>query len=127
MKAGTGRPDLAVEHIARARRLSPNDPQDFSIHTAMGFAHFVAGRYEEGMASAQAAVRDRPGYQLANCILAANAALAGQPIEARKAIERVLKATPGLRMADARFLQTIGRAEDLARWAEALRLAGLPE
>ena len=90
-------------------------------------AHFVAGRYDEGMASAQAAVRDRPGYQLANCILAANAALAGQPIEARKAIDRVLKLTPDLRVADARFLQTIGRPEDLARWVEALRQAGLPE
>jgi TolB-like protein/Tfp pilus assembly protein PilF len=127
VKAGTGRPDLAVEHIARARRLSPHDPQDFSIQTAMAFAHFVAGRYEEGLASAQAAVRDRPGYQLANCVLAANAALAGQPIEARKAIDRVLKLTPDLRVADARFLQTIGRPEDLARWVEALRQAGLPE
>ena len=78
-------------------------------------------------ASAQAAVRDRPGYQLANCILAANAAMAGQPGEARKAIDRVLKLTPGLRLADARFLQTIGHADDLSRWVEALRQAGLPE
>ena len=127
VKAGTGRADLAIEHIARARRLSPHDPQDFSIQTAMAFAHFVAGRYDEGLASAQAAVRDRPGYQLAICILAANAAFAGQPIEARKAIDGLLKLTPGLRMADARSLQTIGRAEDLARWVEAMRQAGLPE
>jgi TolB-like protein/Flp pilus assembly protein TadD len=127
VKAASGNPDLAVERIARARRLSPHDPQDFSIQAAMAFAHFIAARYEQGLASAQAAVRDRSAYRLAHCILAANAAMAGHSAEAEKAIDRVLKLNPNLRLRDARNIQNITRPEDMGRWVEALRKAGLPE
>jgi tetratricopeptide (TPR) repeat protein len=127
VQASSGNADLALERIARARRLSPHDPQDFSIQTAMAFAHFIAARYEEGLASAQAAVRDRSVYRLAYCILAANAAMADQSAEAKKAIDRVLKPSPNLRLGDAHTLQRIRQPEDIARWAEALRKAGLPE
>jgi TolB-like protein len=127
VKAASGNPDLALERIARARRLSPHDPQNFSIHTAMAFAQFIAARYNEGLASAQAALRDRPVYQLANCMLAANAAMAGHSAEADKAIHQVLKLNPNLRLGDAPNIQFIRRPEDLARWIDALRKAGLPE
>jgi TolB-like protein len=127
VKASSGNPDLALERIARARRLSPHDPQDFSIQAAMAFAHFIAARYEEGLASAQAAVRDRSVYRLAYCILAANAAMAGHSAEAKKAIDRVLKLSPNLRLGDAHTLQRIRQPEDIARWTEALRKAGLPQ
>ena len=127
VKASSGNPDLALERIARARRLSPHDPQDFSIQTAIAFTHFIAARYEEGLASAQAAIRDRSVYRLAHCILAANAAMAGHSAEAKKAIDRVLELSPNLRLGDAHTLQRIRRPEDVARWIEALRKAGLPE
>jgi TolB-like protein len=127
VKASSGNADLALERITRARRLSPHDPQDFSIQTAMAFAYFIAARYEEGLASAQAAVRDRSVYRLAYCILAASAAMADHSAEAKKAIDRVLKLSPNLRLGDTHTLQRIRQPEDIARWAEALRKAGLPE
>jgi TolB-like protein/Tfp pilus assembly protein PilF len=127
VKAATGDADLAIEHIGRAKRLSPHDPQDFSIQSALAFANFIAGRYGEALACAQAAVRDRPNYQLANCLAAASAAMAGEPAEARKAMERLRRQNPSLRLADARFLQMMRRPEDVARWTDALRQAGLPE
>jgi adenylate cyclase len=127
VKAASGDADLAIERIARAKRLSPHDPQDFSIQTALAFAHFIAGRYAEALACAHAAVRDRPNYQLANCLAAASAALAGQPAEARKATERLRRLNPALRNADAGVIQMIRRPEDLARWTDALRKAGLTE
>ncbi len=127
VKAALGEADLALERIARARRLSPHDPQDFSIHSATAFAQFIAARYGEALASAQAAVRDRPNYQLAICLLAASAAMAGQSAEARKAVDQLLRLNPELRVADARFFQMIHRPEDIERWTSAFRKAGLPE
>jgi TolB-like protein len=127
VKAAIGDTDRAIECIARAKRLSPHDPQDISLQCAMAFAHFIAARYGESLACAQAAVRLRPNLQIANCLAAASAALAGRPDEARKATERLLRLNPTLRVADAPSLQMIRRPEDLARWTNGLRLAGLPE
>jgi hypothetical protein len=93
----------------------------------MAFAHFIAGRYGESLACTQAAVRLRPNLQIANCLAAASAALAGRPDEARKATERLLQLNPTLHVAGAPSLQMIRRPEDLARWTNGLRLAGLPE
>jgi TolB-like protein/Tfp pilus assembly protein PilF len=127
VKAQMGDVDRAIERIARAKRLSPHDPQDLSIQTAMSFAHFIAERYGEALACAQSAVRIRSNFQIANCLAAASAALAGRPDEARKAMERVREVNPNLRLADVGTIVTIHRPEDIARWADALRQAGLPE
>jgi TolB-like protein/DNA-binding SARP family transcriptional activator len=127
VKAATGDADRAIERIACAKRLSPHDPQDISIQNAMAFAHFIAGRYGESLACAQAAVRVRPNLQVVNCLAAASAALAGQPAEARKAMERLLRLNPSLRVADTLVSRRIRRPEDIARWTDGLRQAGLPE
>ena len=42
-----GEPDLAIEHLARAMRLSPLGPSTNVTRTATATAHFFAGRYEE--------------------------------------------------------------------------------
>src|SRR5262245_61109099 len=127
VKSTLGDADLAIEHLARAKRLSPHDPQEVSIQTAIAFTHFIAGRYVEAFACAQAAVRDRPNFQIGHCLAAASAALAGQPTEARKAMERLRRLSPNLRVAAAGVVKLFHRPEDLARWTDALRQAGLPE
>ena len=40
-----GEPDLALEHVARAVRLSPLDPSMYGMYGAMAYAHFLASRY----------------------------------------------------------------------------------
>jgi tetratricopeptide (TPR) repeat protein len=125
VKAMLGDTELAIECIARAKRLSPHDPQDISIRTAMAFAHFIAGRYGEALACAQAAARNRPQMQVVHSLAAASAALAGRPDEARKAVDRLRTLDPDVRLADARRTILIRRPDDLARWTNALRLAGL--
>jgi hypothetical protein len=42
-----GDPDLAIDHLARAMRLSPLDPLMFLMHNFAAVAHFLAGRYDE--------------------------------------------------------------------------------
>jgi TolB-like protein/DNA-binding SARP family transcriptional activator len=127
VKALLGDTDLAIECIARAKRLSPHDPQDVSIQTALSFAHFIAERYGEALTCAQAASRNRPQMQVVHCLAAASATLAGRPDEARKAAERLRTLDPHVRLADARKTILIRRLEDLARWTDALRKAGLSD
>jgi hypothetical protein len=62
-----------------------------------------------------------------NCLAAASATLAGQPAEARKAMERLLRLNPCLRVADTLVTRRIRRPDDIARWTDGLRQAGLPQ
>ena len=48
-KAYLGEPETAIEHAARAMRLSPQDPQIFAMQTATALAHFFAGRDDEAL------------------------------------------------------------------------------
>jgi TolB-like protein/Tfp pilus assembly protein PilF len=126
-KASLGEPEVAIEHVTRAMRLSPNDPLKFSMFCALGLAHFIAGRYTQALAVAEAAARDRPEYVHPICIVAASAALSGALDDAKKAMAILRQLDPTLRISNLRRLQAIKRPEDLAKWEEGLRLAGLPE
>jgi len=115
-----------VDRISRSLRLNPADPHSYSMHSALAFAHFFAGRYTEALSWAEMAVREKPSYLLAACIVPASFALAGRR-DAEKAIARVRELDPGLRLSNLNNLTPIGRPEDFAKWEEGLRLAGLPE
>ena len=71
-----GEPDLALDHVAHAMRLSPLDPNMFGMHGGMAYAHFLAGRYDMASSCAEKAMRDNPTFLLAICISAASNALA---------------------------------------------------
>jgi hypothetical protein len=53
--------------------------------------------------------------------------LAGRTEQAQKAITRLRQLDPAFRVSDIKRLVTLRRPEDLARYEEGLRLAGLPE
>ena len=108
-------------------RLSPQDPQKAIMHSATAFAHFIAGRYGEALASAETAVRERPSLLLATCVIAASGALSGKPAESAKAMSRLRQNDPTLRISNLKNLIPIRRSEDFERWSEGLRGAGLPE
>jgi TolB-like protein len=126
VKVSLGEPDAAIERVAHAMRLSPQDPQIFSMHGAIACAHFVAGRYAEALSSAETAMREQPNFLLANCIAATSAALAGRLEEARRVMARLRQIDPGLRISNLKDVMYL-RAEDFAKWADGLRKAGLPE
>ena len=46
-KAFLGEPEAAIEHAARAMRLSPQDPQMFAMQVATAWGHFFLGRDAE--------------------------------------------------------------------------------
>jgi hypothetical protein len=61
-------------------------------------------------------------------IAAASNALAGRQEEAQKAIARALELDPDMRLSNLEYrIGIFRRPEDYAKYAEALRKAGLPE
>jgi adenylate cyclase len=123
-----GDPDAAIEHLARAVRLSPLDPMIGFMRAATARAHLLAGRYDAASSWAGMALRDRPDFLVALRVSAASNALAGRLEQAQKALGRLRQLDPALRVSNLR--ETTGpyrRPEDVATYEEGLRKAGLPE
>ena len=127
VKVWLGEPEVAIEHLARAMRLSPNDPHVFNMQAATAAAHFFAGRYAEASSWAEAATREKPTHLIATAMAAASGALTGRLSEAEKAMARLCQIDPALRLSNLKDLGPFRRPEDFARWVEGLRKAGLPE
>jgi adenylate cyclase len=127
LKVYFGEPEDAIERLARAMRLSPLDPLIFRMHAGIAYAHFFAGRYDEASSWAEKAVRARPTWLTAVRGAAASHALAGRLDEARKHMTRMRELDPALCISNLKDLLPLRRVEDFAKWAEALRTAGLPE
>jgi TolB-like protein/Flp pilus assembly protein TadD len=125
-KVWLGEPEVALEHIHRAMRMSPQDPQFFNMQTGAAWAHFIAGRHADSRTWARAALRGQPDYVTALRLLAASSALLGDLEEARSVMAGLRKLDPGARVSTIRQRDPLRRPDDLARFAEGLRLAGLP-
>ena len=96
LRVWTGEPDLVLEHMAHAVRLSPLDPQTFATYGAMAYAHFLAGRYDMATACAEKAFLDNPTYMVGICVSAASHALAGRPEPRGPPWLRALECNPEL-------------------------------
>jgi TolB-like protein/Tfp pilus assembly protein PilF len=121
-----GEPEVAIDHLARAMRLNPQDPQIFNAQAAMAAAYFFAGQYEDASSWAHAAIREQPVHFIATCVAAASHALAGQAQEATEAMTRLRQLDPDFRLSRLNDFFPIRRPDDAARWADGLRIAGLP-
>ncbi|MET4038029.1 TolB-like protein/Flp pilus assembly protein TadD [Bradyrhizobium sp. JR7.2] len=120
-----GELDAALEQYEIAVRLSPLDPLIFFAQTGIAYAHFMAGRYDDGSSWARSAVLQRPNYVNAQFILAACLSMSGRVEEARVVFARLLQLKPVLRIS--RIKTRFRRAEDIERLSQACRMAGLPE
>ena len=127
LRAYRGEPDIAIEHLARAMRLSPLDPTLYHMQAGTAFAHFLAGRFDDASSWAEKPFRNEPNYLPAATVKAASNALAGRMDEARQAMERSRQIDPALRISSLKDWYPLHRPEHLARWADGLRKAGLPE
>lgn len=121
-----GEPDLAIDYLARAMRLSPLDPNLYHMHAGTGFAHFLAGRLDEACVWAERALRAEPGATPASAVAAAGHALAGRREEAQRAMAHLRQVNPVLRVSSF-SLDRFPSPKHLARWQEGLLKAGLPE
>jgi TolB-like protein/class 3 adenylate cyclase/Tfp pilus assembly protein PilF len=128
MRIWLGDPELAIEHFARAMRLSPLGRWLVDIQSGIAHAHFFLGRYDDAASLAAMALQRNPEFQAGVRISAASNANVGRPEEAHKTIVRLQRLNPVLRVSNLNHvLGPYRRAEDLARYEEGLRKAGLPE
>lgn len=123
-----GYPEIAIEHLARAMRLSPLDPAFHAMQAAVASAHFFAGRYDEASSWAERALREQPNNLDVIGLLAMSDALAGRVEKARTGMTRLVQLSPGRRLSNINDrLPPYRRPEDRAKVLEAARKAGLPE
>jgi hypothetical protein len=108
--------------------LSPLDPFAYYACAGMSQAHLLAGRYDQAASWARKASHEQPNWAAVWRFAAMAYALSDRIGEAREAIARLREIDPTLRLSNlARLAPPFRRSEDLARWTEGLRKAGLPE
>jgi TolB-like protein/class 3 adenylate cyclase/tetratricopeptide (TPR) repeat protein len=123
-----GKPDIGIAQVARAMRLSPLDPSLVHWQTWTAAAHFFAGRDEDAISWAKAILIEHPDNPHALGVLAASLALLERTEEAQKVVAQIRQVYP---MSRASIIVASGmqlqRPQDRDRFAEGMRLAGLPE
>jgi adenylate cyclase len=123
-----GEPKVAIERFGRAIRLNPLGLQIRGTRVGMAHAHFFLGQDEKAASWAAQALQDSPDFQSALRIGAASNGMAGRLEQAQKAMTRLSQLNPALRVSTLKnFLGPYRRAEDLKRYEEGLRRAGLSE
>jgi TolB-like protein/class 3 adenylate cyclase len=93
LRLWAGQPDLAIEHLETARRLSPREPVGAPL-SMIGGAYFFKRRFEEAAAKLLLSIQDHPGYPPAYRYLAACYSHMGRLDEARAIVARLRAITP---------------------------------
>jgi adenylate cyclase len=120
-----GHPDIALEHLGRAQRLDPGGKLGWS---ARAHSLFFLGRYEEATAAAGRMLQDNPDQHPSLRIGAASAALAGDSDAAHRLASHLRTVDPAFAVSRlANYSGPYQKVEFVEKYAQGLRLAGLPE
>ena len=120
--------EVAIDHFARAMRLSPFDPMLFLMQFGAGTGYFQTARYEEAAAWAAKSIGEYPKYAPAWRLAAASNGFLGRKEQAKKAVASLLQLDPTLRVANLKDRAiSYRRPGDLARLEEGLRKDGVTE
>jgi TolB-like protein/Tfp pilus assembly protein PilF len=100
LRVWQGETDAAIEHFAKAMRLSPLDPEMYRMQAGMAVAHLFAGRFDVASAWAERAFTNLPSFLMVGCIIAASHALADRMEPARRAMDHLQHLYPSLRLSN---------------------------
>ena len=124
----SGRGEDAIDAVKTAMRLDPKGKGNTLARNAafLGMAYFTAGRYEDAIPSLRKyyAPRVRRGSN-SLCFLAAAYAATGQDEKARAAMTAFLKKNTRTTLANYQHPRLYKRKEDLDRYLNLLRNAGM--
>jgi TolB-like protein/class 3 adenylate cyclase/Tfp pilus assembly protein PilF len=122
-----GHPDLAIEHLGRAQRLDPGSLRLTSF-AAMAHARFFLGEYVKALSLAEEMLRHSPDAHVCLRIGAASAAFADRIDTAHGLAARLQVIDPAFAVSRLReYLGPYQKSAFVEKYAEGLRLAGLPE
>jgi tetratricopeptide (TPR) repeat protein len=120
-----GRHEEAVRLIGNAQRLSPFDPHGFFFDMALTMPYLLTHEHETVIGIGRRAIELNPGFSSSyKGVLAALGHL-GRASEARDLLARLMVLEPRLTLEDAISRSPILQPDDLAHYAEGLRLGGL--
>ncbi len=122
-----GEPELAIEHVRTAMRLSPLDPLMHLAYSAMAYGYFFLGDLDQCSIWSDRALQMRPDWPAALRVSAMSHALAGRKPPAQQAMTRLQALQPTLRLSNLHEQMVIHRPEHMEKFVEAMRKAGLPE
>ena len=122
-----GEHGIAIEQVSRAFRLSPIDPEVYRLEVTMAFAHLCLGRYVEASTWAMKALARQSSFVPAMRVATAAHALAGNMAEARRILGQMCRLDPSLTQSSYRSKTFFRRTEDIERFVEGFRLAGMAE
>ncbi len=128
IKNWLGEPEAAIGHFAHAMRLSPLDPSLAIMQAGTAHAHFFVDRNDEASRWADMALAEAPDRLTPLRISAASHAHAGRMDKARQLAIKMCRLYPAVRISN--FRDALGpyrREEQLAKYEDALRQAGLPD
>jgi TolB-like protein len=120
LRLWAGQPDLAIEHLEAARRLSPRARVGTSLHQ-IGTAHFFCRRFEQAVTQLLLAIQEDPSLTPPYRCLAACYAHMGRLDDARQIVAR-LRAITSLVIPDASYYRN---AEHRELFLSGLRLAAV--
>ena len=120
-----GNSEEAPAEIDTAERLNPRELSRGLNNVARAVAHFIDGRYREGIVSAQRAILESPSRIGSHLALVTNLALGGRVDDAGAALAVLKKLQPEISLQWVENWASRLREEDRRRWIEGFRLAGL--
>jgi tetratricopeptide (TPR) repeat protein len=122
-----GKHSAAVEHLARAERLSPRDPMLMQNNMATAWALFFGGKFDEAARLTERITSALPTFLPAWRVGAISYAMNGDRDRAAIAARKVLEFDPSARVSILVPLLPLRRPEDRERYREGLRAAGIPD
>jgi len=122
-----GEPEVAIEHVGTAMRLSPLDPLMHLAHSAIAYGYFFLGDLDQSSTWSDRALQMRPDWPAALRVSAMSNALAGYERPAQLAMRRLRALQPTLRLSNLHEQMFLHRPEHMEKFVEAMRKAGLPE
>jgi adenylate cyclase len=127
VKIFLGEHALAIDRITHAMRLNPLDPLLYRVHGLLAYAHFFSGHDDEALSWAEKALLAQPSFVPSAGIAAACYTKASRIADARRIVARMLQASPEMRISNFPVLHALRRQEDVVRYGDELRKAGLPD